>query len=49
MPRYPRNDISIKSNMISLGPITDVGHGVQLSTSKDIDGNLLGFRQNPQE
>ncbi|WP_141699809.1 VOC family protein [Nostoc sp. KVJ20] len=33
---------------VSVGPITDVGHGVQLSTFKDIDGNLLGLRQNPQ-
>ncbi|MEH1858455.1 MAG: VOC family protein [Nostoc sp.] len=33
---------------VEVGPITDVGHGVQLSVFKDIDGNLLGLRQNPQ-
>ena len=32
---------------VEVGPITDVGHGVQLSVFKDIDGNLLGLRQNP--
>ncbi|MEH1767205.1 VOC family protein [Nostoc sp.] len=33
---------------VEVGPITDVGHGVQLSVFKDVDGNLLGLRQNPQ-
>ncbi|MEH1830625.1 MAG: VOC family protein [Nostoc sp.] len=33
---------------VEVGPITDVGHGVQLSVFKDLDGNLLGLRQNPQ-
>ncbi|MEH2288684.1 VOC family protein [Nostoc sp.] len=32
---------------VEVEPITDVGHGVQLSVFKDIDGNLLGLRQNP--
>lgn len=31
---------------VEVGSITDVGHGVQLSVFKDIDGNLLGLRQN---
>ncbi|MBD2730703.1 VOC family protein [Nostoc sp. FACHB-892] len=39
---------SLTEKGVSVGPITDVGHGVQLSTFKDIDGNLLGLRQNPQ-
>ncbi|MFN6560195.1 MAG: VOC family protein [Nostoc sp. ChiSLP01] len=47
------NDIvSARQSLIEKGvevePITDVGHGVQLSIFKDIDGNLLGLRQNPQ-
>ncbi|WP_375503962.1 VOC family protein [uncultured Nostoc sp.] len=33
---------------VEIEPITDVGHGVQLSIFRDIDGNLLGLRQNPQ-
>lgn len=46
------NDIvSARQSLIEKGvevePITDVGHGVQLSIFKDIDGNLLGLRQNP--
>ncbi|MEH2071124.1 MAG: VOC family protein [Nostoc sp.] len=32
---------------VEVEPITDVGHGVQLSIFRDIDGNLLGLRQNP--
>ncbi|MEH2421800.1 MAG: VOC family protein [Nostoc sp.] len=45
------NIVAARQNLIEkgveVGPITDVGHGVQLSVFKDIDGNLLGLRQNP--
>ncbi|MEH2463490.1 VOC family protein [Nostoc sp.] len=45
------NIVAARQNLIEkgveVGPITDVGHEVQLSVFKDIDGNLLGLRQNP--
>jgi glyoxylase I family protein len=32
---------------VKVGPVIDVGHGVQLAFFKDPDGNSLGLRQNP--